>query len=477
LPQKPWAREVTGLRAQRRVAGDGPSSVLRRRSRALGTPIASPATMPNAHVTGRWLALSLALCACTRQEPSARGPAPPPATGDSASASSVAQSGAPGDLASATPDNPLRPPAPSQLLATSNGAGDGGSKGPARLDTLRLPPGFSIGVYAANVPHARSLARGREGTTFVSTRRDDKVYALVDEDGDHDADRVYVVASGLDTPNGIAYRDGSLFIAEISRVLRIDEIDAHLAQPAKPVVVTDGLPDREQHGWRYIRFGPDGLLYIPIGAPCNVCAAPEPIFSSIARMKADGSGLEVFARGVRNSVGFDWHPQTQELWFTENGRDELGDDIPPDELDRAPRAGLDFGFPACHAGVIVDPEYAKGHECTEYEPPVQRLGPHVAALGMRFYTGKMFPTAYEGAAIIAEHGSWNRSNKLGYRVMVVRLEQGRAVSYEPLVSGFLNESQDTVSGRPVDVELLDDGSLLVSDDYGGVVYRVSYARP
>jgi glucose/arabinose dehydrogenase len=381
----------------------------------------------------------------------------------------------PVDLASATRENPLRPESPSQLLATTNGSGEGGSKGPAKLGALTLPPGFSIGVFAESVPNARSLALGRKGTVFVSTRRDDKVYALVDEDGDYHADRVHVVASGLDTPNGIAYRDGSLFIAEISRLLRIDEVDAHLAQPAKPVVVTDKLPDREHHGWRYIRFGPDGLLYIPIGAPCNVCEAPEPIFSTIARLKPDGTGLEVFVRGVRNSVGFDWQPDTKELWFTENGRDELGEDIPPDELDRAPRAGLDFGFPACHAGVIIDPKYGKGHSCVEYEPPVAQLGPHVAALGMRFYTGKMFPSAYRGAAIIAEHGSWNRARKLGYRVMVVRLENGRAVSYEPLVSGFLDEAEDAVTGRPVDVELLDDGSLLVSDDYGGVVYRVSYS--
>jgi glucose/arabinose dehydrogenase len=433
------------------------------------------ASRPRARVLGPALALCLAVCACTQQEPGSRTAAAPRAAGEPTSGGARAGAEPPADLASATPENPLRPPAPSQVLATTNGSGDGGSKGPAKLDTLKLPPGFSIGVYAANVPNARSLARGPKGTTFVSTRRDDKVYALVDEDGDYHADRVYVVASDLDTPNGVAYRDGSLFIAEISRLLRIDDIDDHLAKPAKPVVVTDKLPDRKHHGWRYIRFGPDGLLYMPIGAPCNVCDAPEPIFSTIARMHADGTGLEVFARGIRNSVGFDWHPETKELWFTENGRDELGDDIPPDELDRAPKAGLDFGFPACHAGVVVDPEYAKGHECTEYEPPVQQLGPHVAALGMRFYTGKMFPPAYRGAAIIAEHGSWNRANKLGYRVMAVRLEQGRAVSYEPLVSGFLNEAEDAVSGRPVDVELLDDGSMLVSDDYGGVVYRVSYS--
>ena len=301
------------------------------------------------------------------------------------------------------------------------------------------------------------------------------MYAVVDRNGDHKVDKVYTVATGLDTPNGVAYRDGTLYIAEIGRLLRIDGIDSHLAHPPGPVVVTDRLPKEEHHGWRYIRFGPDGWLYIPIGAPCNVCKRDEPIFASIARMKPDGSGLEVFASGVRNSVGFDWNPKTRELWFTENGRDELGNDLPPDELNRAAKAGQHFGFPHCHAGAIIDPEF--GRPCTEFEPPVQRLGPHAAALGMRFYTGKMFPPDYENAIIIAEHGSWNRAQKLGYRLMVVRLDGDKAVSYEPLVTGWLDEKSDQVSGRPVDVEVLDDGSLLVSDDWKGVLYRVTYTSP
>jgi glucose/arabinose dehydrogenase len=417
------------------------------------------------------LCCGMALLSCTRTDRDARGPSGEGA-GDPSGASSKAQ---PAALAAATPENPLRPEASGQLIATRNGPGPA-PDGPAKLHALSLPPGFSIELYSGDVPNARSLALGRKGTVFVSTRKDDKVYALVDVDGDYVADRVHVVASGLDTPNGIAYRDGSLYIAEISRLLRLDEIDARLGDPPKPVVVTDKLPDREHHGWRYIRFGPDGLLYIPIGAPCNVCDAPEPIFSTVARMKPDGTGLEVFASGVRNSVGFDWHPQTKELWFTENGRDELSDDLPPDELNRAAKAGLNFGFPECHAGVIVDPEYAKGHACTEYEPPVQQLGPHVAALGMRFYTGKLFPEAYRNAIIIAEHGSWNRQKKVGYRVMAVRLDGNRAVSYEPLVSGFLDEAQDEVHGRPVDVEVLDDGSMLLSDDYVGAVYRITYGK-
>jgi glucose/arabinose dehydrogenase len=407
----------------------------------------------------------LAATGCNKKDRDARGPAEGRAAESAASAP---------DLASATPDRPLRPEAQSQLIPTRNGSGDGGSKG-AKLAGLKLPPGFSIAVYAADVPNARSLALGKPGTTFVSTRRDDKVYALVDTNGDYEADRVHVVASGLDTPNGIAYKDGSLFIAEISRLLRLDDIDAHLDEPPKPVVVSDSLPDETHHGWRYMRFGADGWLYMPIGAPCNVCDREEPIFSSIARMKPDGSGLEVYAAGVRNSLGFDWHPQTKELWFTENGRDELGDDLPPDELNRAAQAGQHFGFPHCHAGVIIDPEFGSGHSCSEFQPPVKNLDPHVAALGMRFYTGKMFPAQYQNSVLIAEHGSWNRSKKLGYRVMAVRLDGATATSYEPLVTGFLNEAQDEVTGRPVDLELLEDGSVLLSDDYAGAVYRISYS--
>lgn len=379
----------------------------------------------------------------------------------------------PGGLEGATPARPLAPEQPAGPTVRNAPAPPSG--GPPKLDALKLPDGFSIHVYADGLPQARSLARGREGTLFVSTRRDDRVYATRDDDGDHRADAVFTIAKGLDTPNGIAYRDGSLYIAEIERILRIDDIDEHLEDPPAPTVVTSALPGERHHGWRTIRFGPDGLLYVPIGAPCNVCLREEPIFASIARMQPDGSGLEVFAHGIRNSVGFDWHPETKELWFTENGRDELGDDLPPDELNRAPKPGLHFGFPHCHAGVITDPEHGAGHPCTDFVPPEQRLGPHVAALGMRFYTGSMFPPRYRNAVVIAEHGSWNRSEKLGYRVMVVPLKDGKAAGYEPLITGFASAEDDQAWGRPVDVEVLDDGSLLVSDDWAGVVYRVTYS--
>lgn len=379
----------------------------------------------------------------------------------------------PTNLASATRENPLRP----QALSGPDIRDDVGKPPglPMNLAALKLPTGFSIEVYATDVPNARSLALGAPGIVYVSTRRDNRVYAVVDRNRDHKSEKVYTIAQGLETPNGIAYRNGSLFIAQIGRILRLDGIDAHLAKPPKPVVITDALPKFEHHGWRYIKFGPDGWLYIPIGAPCNICKRDEPTFASIARMKPDGTGLEVFASGVRNSVGFDWHPETHELWFTENGRDSLGNDIPPDELNHAPRAGMHFGYPHCHAGVIQDPEFGD-RPCTEFEPPVQRLGPHVAALGMRFYTGAMFPPEYKNAIIIAEHGSWNREHKQGYRVMVVRLDGDKAVSYEPLVTGWLDEQTDQAWGRPADVEVLDDGSLLISDDWKGVLYRVTYRK-
>jgi glucose/arabinose dehydrogenase len=399
------------------------------------------------------------------------GPDPAPAGGLNGSGATAAAESAPaqpsgaGQLVTAPPAGSTARNGPPDVSPDS---------APPALDALELPPGFHIELYATDIPNARSLALGPKGVVFVSNRTSDKVYAVVDSNGDHKADRTLVVAKGLDTPNGIAYRDGALYIAEIGRLLRLDGIDKRLENPPEPKVLTDAFPKEKHHGWRYIRFGPDGWLYMPVGAPCNVCERPEQVFSTLARMKPDGTGFEIYASGVRNSLGFDWHPQTKELWFTENGRDELGDDIPSDELNRAPKAGLDFGFPHCHEGKYIDPEFGKGTSCDKFEPPVQALGPHVAALGMRFYTGKMFPQSYENAAIVALHGSWNRSHKSGYSVMVVRLEGNRAVSYEPLVKGWLDESKDSVSGRPVDVEVLDDGSLLVSDDYRGVLYRVTY---
>jgi glucose/arabinose dehydrogenase len=341
-----------------------------------------------------------------------------------------------------------------------------------QLDKIKLPPGFSISVYA-EVPNARSMCWGDNGTLFVGNRNADKVYAVVDNDQDGKADTVYVIDSDLQTPNGVAFRDGSLYVAEISRILRYDSIESRLNNPPKPKVVYDKYPTDAHHGWKFIAFGPDGKLYVPVGAPCNICDRKEPVYASITRMNPDGTGMEIYAKGVRNSVGFAWHPDTKELWFTDNGRDQLGDDIPNDELNHAPQAGMHFGYPYIHQGDTPDPEFGKGKNAGDYAAPAQLLGPHVAALGMRFYTGNMFHAEYKNRIIIAQHGSWNRSQPIGYRVMMATLEGNKVVKYEPFAEGWLQPNND-VLGRPVDVEIMKDGSLLISDDKNGAIYRVVY---
>jgi glucose/arabinose dehydrogenase len=350
-------------------------------------------------------------------------------------------------------------------------AGSVASAAPDALpDHLKVPDGFAVEILA-RVPGARSLALGDKGTLFVGTQRAGDVYAVRDPFGKPE---VLKIASGLKMPNGVAFRDGALYVAEPQRILRMAGIEEKLGSPPVPEPVITDLPYKGfLHSWKYIAFGPDGKLYVPVGAPCNVC--DEPGFGVILRMNADGSGREVFARGIRNSVGFTWHPRTGELWFTDNGRDMLGDDVPPCELNRAPRAGLDFGFPYCHGGTIADPELGKLGRCEDSVPPVQALGPHVAPLGVKFYTGTMFPEKYRNQVFIAEHGSWNRSpaaGKTGYRVTMVRLSGTKATGYEPFMEGFLDG--DTVLGRPVDVLVAPDGSLLVSDDTAGSIYRVAY---
>ncbi len=340
------------------------------------------------------------------------------------------------------------------------------------LQLIKLPPGFTISVYAANIPEARSLALGPNGTLFVGSLAG-KVYALVDTDKDNKADHVYLIAHDLTDPNGVAFHDGALYVAEISRILRFDHIEERLDSPPQPVIVNDSLPRDRHHGWKFIRFGPDGMLYVPVGAPCNVCERDDQ-YASLLRMKPDGSGFEVFARGIRNTVGFDWQPETKELWFTDNGRDMLGDDAPPDELNRAPQAGLHFGFPYCHGGDIPDPEFGQKRSCNEFTPPALRLGPHVASLGMRFYTGAMFPAEYHNQIFIAEHGSWNRSTPLGYRLTLARSTKGQSLKYETFAEGWLQNGRPW--GRPVDVQVMPDGALLVSDDFANVIYRISYGK-
>jgi len=342
------------------------------------------------------------------------------------------------------------------------------------LARLQVPPGFRVALFSDQVPNAREIALGAGDTVFVGSMVEGKVYALSGMDARGRAEQVHVIAQDLEMPVGVAFHDGALYVSAVSRILKYPDIEAQLAAAPRPVIVTDRLPAKTHHGWRFIAFGPDGKLYVPIGAPCNVCD-PGPDFAQIIRMNADGTDWQTVATGIRNSVGFDWQPGTRALWFTDNGRDRMGDDIPADTLNRVDRPGENFGFPFCHAGDVLDPEYGAGHSCRKFAQPALRLGAHVAALGMRFYTGRMFPERYRGAIFIAEHGSWNRSGKVGYRVVVAQVgKNGEVTAARPFLTGFL-DGQKTL-GRPADVQALRDGSLLVADDYNGAVYRITYER-
>ncbi len=341
------------------------------------------------------------------------------------------------------------------------------------LAGINVPKGFKVSLYAT-VNDARSLCISDKGTVFVgNAKAGDEVYALRDEDGDGVAEKKYVIASGLVQPNGIAFKDGDLYVSEIIRIIKFPNIEKNLANPPAPVVVYEGFPNQEKHAKKYMRFGPDGKLYVPVGADCNMCEAQNPMDGTIVRMNPDGSGVEIFARGVRNSVGFDWHPTTGEFWFTDNGRDLLGDTLPPCEINRVTASGGHYGFPYCHGGFVKDPELGSARTCDEFIKPEWKLGAHAAPLGLRFYRGKMFPPEYQGAMFVCEHGSWNRSTKIGYRLMVGKLKDNKMVSYEPFATGWLDGKEDQW-GRPVDIQELPDGSLLLSDDYGGYVYRISY---
>jgi glucose/arabinose dehydrogenase len=342
----------------------------------------------------------------------------------------------------------------------------------AGLARLTLPKGFSIAVYAEGVESARSMAVSGSGIVYVGSRKAGKVYAVVDSDGDRVADKVVTVASGLTNPIGVTLLNGALYVAEIGRVIRFDDIDrTYAAKPAYKVVKAD-LPDDKWHGEKVIKAGPDGKLYIPVGSPCNTCNREDEAYSKIWRMNPDGSGWEMYAGGIRNTVGFAFHPVTKELWFTDNGPDEMGDNTPSCELNVAPKKGMHFGFPYCHGGVFPDPKFGKPASCAAYTPPVAKLGPHVAPLGLAFYTGTQFPPQYRNAVFIAEHGSWNRTQKIGYKVSMVTLHGNQEISTTTFIDGFLQG--DDVSGRPVDVAVLADGSMLVSDDLKGRIYRVSY---
>ena len=340
------------------------------------------------------------------------------------------------------------------------------------IPLMKLPRGFKAEVYASGIANARSLRLTERGTLFVSNRVLDKVWAVVDRGGKREAK---VIASGLDRPNGLAFHNGTLYIAEGTRITKLENIEDNLDKPPQPIVVYSDLPNTQSHGWRFMGLGPDNKLYINVGAPCNICD-PMPGTAQIRRLNLDGSGAEAFAIGVRNSVGFDWHPVTKHLYFTDNGRDWLSEDLPEDELNRVTKIGQHFGFPFCHQGDFTDREMGWGRSCDEFEKPVAKLGPHSAALGMRFYTGRMFPQQYRGGIFIARHGSWNRTKKIGGDVVFATLNRNGTVrSVTPFLTGFLQNNNWV--GRPVDVEVMKDGSLLVSDDYAGAVYRISYGTP
>jgi len=344
------------------------------------------------------------------------------------------------------------------------------------LDSLLMPKGFQVEVYG-RVDNARSMAMSPDGTLFVGNKANGSVYALQDRNNDMKADTLYTIAKDLIMPNGIAFKDGALYVAEINKLWRYDAIEDNLNDP-KATLIYDDFPEDSHHGWKYIAFGPDGKLYVPVGAPCNVCETKDDTYyASIISMDADGANRQIVAKGVRNTVGLTWHPITGEMWFTDNGRDLLGDDLPPCELNRLSAAGQHFGFPYCHAGLILDPEFGKDKSCENYTSPAFNLGPHVAPLGLKFYTGNMFPPSYKNKIIIPEHGSWNRSKNAGHtghKLSLVTEENGVGIHYKTFVEGFLNKSTNTAWGRPVDILVLEDGSILISDDKSGTIYRMSY---
>jgi len=344
------------------------------------------------------------------------------------------------------------------------------------IDKLQLPEGFQLDVYSDDVENARSMCLSPNGTLFVGTRGKGSVYALVDQDKDGRAEKKYVLMEDGKMPNGVAFKDGDLYVAEVSRILKFSDIENKLDNPGKPEVVYDKYPTETHHGWKYIAFGPDDRLYVPVGAPCNICKSEDPVFAAITSINADGTDMRIEQEGVRNTVGFDWDPVTGELWFTDNGRDWLGDDSPECELNRTNNKKGHFGYPYCHQGDTLDPEFGEGKSCDDYTAPVVNLGPHTAPLGMEFYAGSNFPEGYKDDIYVARHGSWNRSEKIGYDVVRIHKKEDGSFEWLPFISGWLSDDKTEVWGRPVDIEVMPDGSMLISDDFGDAIYRV-YHKP
>jgi glucose/arabinose dehydrogenase len=342
-----------------------------------------------------------------------------------------------------------------------------------KLPKLKVPAGFKVEPYQTGILDARALRRGDKGTIFVSSLFvAGKIYAITEKGGKRE---VKTVLSGLELPSGIEFRKGALYVATPKKITRYDNIEDKLDSPPQPVDVYTDLPGEIPHGWKFLRFGPDGKLYVPVGAPCNICEPDPAKFAQIFRINADGSGRELVAAGVRNSVGFDFHPKTKQLWFTDNQRDWLSEDMPLDELNVVKNPGKDhFGYPYCHSGIMADPQYGWGKACADYVKPAVTLGPHAAPLGMKFYTGRSFPAKYQGAILIARHGPWNRTKKYADVAVAYLDAQSRVRSVEPFVTGWVKDNE--YLGRPVDLLVLPDGSLLISDDHNGAIYRVSYRR-
>jgi len=402
---------------------------------------------------------ALLLAACQSMSPQATAPAAPAA---------AAPAPPPAWQQGRTPDQASSKLAPHAGRMTATPASE------IPVSNFKLPPGFKAEVWATGIPGGRAMARGESGKIYVGTRAIGRVYEITDN-GTQRTSRV--VVDKLTQPAGVAFKDGSLYVMAIDKVLRFDGIEKN--PNAAPVDMTAAfkLPKEQHHNWKFIAFGPDGKLYVPFGAPCNICEPPTDEYAQIRRYNADGSGMEVIARGVRNTVGFAWHPVTKELWFTDHGRDWMGDDGPEDELNVLAKAGNNYGFPYCHANGVPDEDIKKANPCDGVTLPVTNMGPHAAAMGVLFYTGSMFPAEYRNAMFVARKGSWNRTKKFGFDVVTVRpAADNKGAKVEPFMTGFLDPATDSFSGRPAYLLQLPDGSLLVSDEQLGAIYRITYGR-